>query len=96
MVIGIVLFISFLLIFFFRDQISQFKEILKAKVRNTLKPMFFKVENEHAVSENSGNSLLEMNTGTLLKIRPKTHAANNWAALSRVVNGKNATKRMQR
>lgn len=45
MVVGILLFILFLLIFFFRDQLSQFKEILKAKVRNTLKPMFFKVEN---------------------------------------------------
>lgn len=54
MVIGIVLFISFLLIFFFRDQISQFKEILKAKVRNTLKPIFFKVENGTIYSSEEG------------------------------------------
>ena len=54
MVIGIVLFISFLLIFFFRDQISQFKEILKAKVRSTLKPMFFKVENGTIYSSEEG------------------------------------------
>jgi hypothetical protein len=54
MVIGIVLFISFLLIFFFRDQISQFKEILKAKLRSTLKPMFFKVENGTIYSSEEG------------------------------------------
>lgn len=42
--IGAFLFVLFLLLFFFRDRISQIKEQLKIKIRESLKPMFFKVE----------------------------------------------------
>lgn len=42
--IGAFLFVLFLVLFFFRDRISQIKEQLKLQVRESLKPMFFKVE----------------------------------------------------
>lgn len=42
--IGAFLFVLFLLLFFFRDRISKIKEQLKMQVRESLKPMFFKVE----------------------------------------------------
>ena len=42
--IGAFLFVLFLVLFFFRDRISQIKEKLKLQVRESLKPMFFKVE----------------------------------------------------
>lgn len=42
--IGAFLFVLFLVLFFFRDRVSQIKEQLKLQVRESLKPMFFKVE----------------------------------------------------
>ena len=42
--IGAFLFVLFLVLFFFRDRISKIKEQLKMQVRESLKPMFFKVE----------------------------------------------------
>ncbi len=42
--IGAFLFVLFLVLFFFRDRVSHIKEQLKLQVRESLKPMFFKVE----------------------------------------------------
>ena len=44
--IGAGLFVLFLLLFFFRDSISHWKEGLKKNIRDSLKKMFFKVEGD--------------------------------------------------
>jgi TATA-binding protein-associated factor Taf7 len=44
--IGVGLFVLFLLLFFFRDSISHWKEGLKKNIRYSLKKMFFKVEGD--------------------------------------------------
>ena len=44
--IGVGLFVLFLLLFFFRDSISHWKEGLKKNIRDSLKKMFFKVEGD--------------------------------------------------
>lgn len=44
--IGVGLFVLFLLLFFFRDSISHWKEGLKKNIRDSLKQMFFKVEGD--------------------------------------------------
>lgn len=44
--IGGGLFVLFLLLFFFRDSISHWKEGLKKNIRDSLKKMFFKVEGD--------------------------------------------------
>jgi hypothetical protein len=44
--IGVGLFVLFLLLFFFRDSISHWKEGLKKNIRDSLKKKFFKVEGD--------------------------------------------------